>query len=219
MERTGESVQEAARHLRYQKLEQVAEETGAKRIAVGHTRTDQAETVLLQLFRGTGPKGLAGIAPVYGRVIRPLLDISRDEARTYCLSRGLEFVDDPSNASDAYLRNRVRMELLPLLAAYNPGVERHLAQLAEILREEDALLASMVEETAAKLFDSVGDERSSATQGVKIAGASLLDEPRAVARRLVRLAYAAVRGDERGLGFDHVEHASSRGRQGGTAPL
>ena len=201
---TGESVQEAARHLRYRVLERVADERGAVRIAVGHTRTDQAETVLLQLLRGTGPKGLAGIAPVYGRVIRPLLGISREEARAYTLSRGIEFVDDPSNASDAYLRNRVRMELLPLLAEFNPGIEQHLAQLADILREEEALLAAWVEEVAGELFDFAGDLTSEVSgnltrdqaseQGedgaseVRITGASLLREPRALARRLVRRA-------------------------------
>lgn len=204
---TGESVQEAARYLRYRELERVADEVGATRIAVGHTRTDQAETVLLQLIRGTGSRGLAGIAPVNGRVVRPLLDISREEARAYCLSRGIQFVDDPSNASDAYLRNRVRMELLPLLAGYNPGVEEHLARLADILREEEALLAGLVDEVAGKLFEPVHDGLVSqgTPVGVKVAGDQLLAEPRAIARRLIRRAYASVRGDERGLGFDHVE--------------
>ncbi len=79
VEATGESVQEAARILRYQALQRVAEERGATRIAVGHTLTDQAETVLLNLLRGAGPRGLAGIAPVMGLVVRPLLAVSRAE--------------------------------------------------------------------------------------------------------------------------------------------
>lgn len=245
---TGESVQEAARYLRYRELERIADDVGAARIAVGHTRTDQAETVLLQLIRGTGPKGLAGIAPVYGRIVRPLLDVSRQEAREYCLSQGIPFVDDPSNATGIYLRNRVRLELLPLLARYNPGIEEHLARLADILREEEALLDALVDEAARRLFrpvydlpDRPGGQLAAAgpaaghdhvresvftaaggpagrpalgfpdagdpgrAPGVQLDGTLLLREPRAVSRRLVRKAYALLRGDEKGLSYDHVE--------------
>lgn len=214
---TGESVQEAARLLRYRELEQVADETGAARIAVGHTRTDQAETVLLQLIRGTGPKGLAGIAPVHGRVIRPLLEVSREETRAYCLSRGLTFVDDPSNATGAYLRNRVRLELMPLLARYNPGVEEHLARLADIVREEEALLDALVDQAAARLLKPV---EGGFCSGVQVDGALLLSEPRAIGRRLIRRAHARVRGDERGLSFEHVEKIlEGAARRAGTSVI
>lgn len=202
VEATGESVQEAARILRYQALRRVADEVGATRIAVGHTLTDQAETVLLQMLRGTGPKGLAGIAPVKGEIVRPLLGVSRAQTEGYCALHGLEYVDDPSNESGVYLRNRVRKELLPVLAGLNPGVERHLAQLADILREEDALIEAMVVEESKKLFTPVEGEWM---PGVRVSGSELLRAPRGLARRLVRRAHGTVRGDERGLGFDHVE--------------
>ena len=154
VEATGESVQEAARILRYQALQRVAEERGATRIAVGHTLTDQAETVLLNLLRGAGPRGLAGIAPVMGLVVRPLLAVSRAETEAYCVCHRLEYVDDPSNESDIYLRNRLRRELMPALAWLNPGAERHLAELADIMREEDALIEALVDRRAAELVDA-----------------------------------------------------------------
>lgn len=217
VEATGESVQEAARILRYQALQRVAEERGATRIAVGHTLTDQAETVLLNLLRGAGPRGLAGIAPVMGLVVRPLLAVSRAETEAYCARHRLEYVDDPSNESDIYLRNRLRRELMPALARLNPGAERHLAQLADIMREEDALIEALVDRRAPELVTRVEEDGA---EGVRLPGPALLEAPRGLARRLVRRAYSMARGDERGLDFDHVERIlAGAARREGTVIL
>lgn len=156
----GESVQAWARGARYGCLDAIAERVRASRIAVAHTRDDQAETVLLNLLRGTGPRGLRGIPPVRDRILRPLLDVSRVEVEAYATVQHLRFRTDASNASDLYRRNRIRHHLLPLLAKeYNPRIVESLATLATLMREDDAALtvqaASLVEETARETAPAV----------------------------------------------------------------
>ena len=128
--------QEAAREARLALLEGCARERGCARVALGHTRGDQAETVIMRLVRGAGARGLAGIPPVRGVFIRPLLDVGRVEIEAYVARRRLPIVRDPSNEDRRYLRVRVRREILPLLARENPRVEEALARLAANLREE-----------------------------------------------------------------------------------
>ncbi len=159
--RRGESVQAWARAARYRCLDAIAEEVRASRIAVAHTRDDQAETVLLNLLRGTGPRGLGGIPPVRDRIVRPLLEVARAEVEAYAAAQHLAFRTDASNASDAYRRNHVRHRLLPLLAKeYNPRIVESLARLATLLREDDAALtaqaASLVEEARREAGPAVG---------------------------------------------------------------
>jgi tRNA(Ile)-lysidine synthase len=137
------SLEEEAREARYRFLFRVADETGAARIATGHTRDDQAETVLLHLFRGAGLAGAAGIRPVSrdGRLVRPLLDVSRRDVEAYLRARGRAWREDPSNASDSFTRNRIRSEVLPLVRArVNPAAAEHLARTAARLREAEGLL-------------------------------------------------------------------------------
>lgn len=141
------SLQAAARDLRYRFLEQVADEQGAARIALGHHRNDQAETVLMNLLRGSGVRGLGGIPPVRGRIIRPLIDCFREEIERYARQQGIPYVEDSSNQILSYSRNRVRQELLPELAKrYNPRVVHALANAATILEAEDTLLNGIAEE-------------------------------------------------------------------------
>ncbi|HZY02832.1 MAG TPA: tRNA lysidine(34) synthetase, partial [Anaeromyxobacteraceae bacterium] len=103
---------------------------GATRIATGHTRTDQAETVLLRLLRGSGARGLSGIPPRRGTVVRPLVDRSRAEVLAFLRAEGLPWLEDPTNRSPRFLRNRVRSEVMPLLGRLGPGLERALEQRA-----------------------------------------------------------------------------------------
>ena len=112
---TGESIEACARRLRYGALEQVRSEAGADFIAVGHTADDQVEEVLLRLIRGSGLKGLSGMQPRYGKVVRPLLEVSRHEILSYLDEHGYQYCHDSSNQSDRFLRNRIRLDLLPLL--------------------------------------------------------------------------------------------------------
>ena len=146
----GASIQGRARELRYAALREIAAAQGATRIAVGHTRDDQAETVLARMLRGAGIRGLAGIAPRRSDgVIRPLIDCCRSEVRAYAVERHLPFVDDPSNHQRAFERVRIRFELLPLLRAEDPKIVQHLCALADEASELDALVESLTPELPA----------------------------------------------------------------------
>jgi tRNA(Ile)-lysidine synthase len=129
----GENLQAAARRARYGALRAAAERHGASHIATGHTRSDQAETVLHRLLRGSGARGLAAIPARRGQVVRPLIDRSRGEVLAYLGDRAMAWREDPTNGSPRFLRNRIRAELLPALDALAPGIERRLARTAGLL--------------------------------------------------------------------------------------
>jgi len=130
------SLEAAARAARYAALEACAARVGAGRIALGHTADDQAETVLMRLVQGAGVRGLAGIPPVRGAIIRPLIEVRRSALEAELARAGLAWVDDASNRDPKFLRNRIRHELLPLLAdSYNPEVATALARVASVARE------------------------------------------------------------------------------------
>jgi tRNA(Ile)-lysidine synthase len=135
------SVEAAARAARYAALEAWADRLGAARIAVGHTADDQAETVLMRVLGGAGLRGLAAIPPVRGRIIRPLIEVRRQALREALTAAGLEWVEDPTNRDPKFLRNRIRHELLPVLAAsYDADVVPTLSAVARQARETiDAL--------------------------------------------------------------------------------
>ena len=135
------SIEDAARSARYAFLEQAADRVRADAIAVGHSLDDQAETFLLRLLRGAGPRGLAGIRPKAGRIIRPLIDISRADLRSYVAERQLAFRVDATNADVTIPRNRIRHTLLPLLRDIAPGVTDVLAREADIARDDDDFLS------------------------------------------------------------------------------
>ncbi|MDR1883597.1 MAG: tRNA lysidine(34) synthetase TilS [Prevotella sp.] len=133
------SIEMAARELRYNWFEQLRVIHMADKIAVAHHRDDSAETVLLNLIRGTGIRGLTGIAPMNGYIIRPLLCLSRDEIVEYLKKRRLSFVEDSTNSEDLYARNKIRLNVIPVLETINPSAKesinktaKHLAQVANI---------------------------------------------------------------------------------------
>ncbi|MBM3221439.1 MAG: tRNA lysidine(34) synthetase TilS [Candidatus Rokubacteria bacterium] len=137
----GGSLEAAARGARHAALEAVAARVGATRIALGHTADDQAETVLMRLLEGAGVRGLAAIPPVRGRIIRPLIGTRRGEIEAALRAAGLAWVEDPTNRDPKFLRNRMRHEVLPLLAStYDGDVVPALARVAALAREAtDAL--------------------------------------------------------------------------------
>jgi tRNA(Ile)-lysidine synthase len=187
--RRGESVEMWARSARYACLDALAAQVRASRIAVAHTLDDQAETVLLHLLRGTGPRGLAGIPPMRHLILRPLLSVSRGDIEAYAAARGLAFRTDASNASKAHLRNRVRHDLLPLLAKrYNPRIAESLAALAALVREDESVLADQ----AAALFAKAARETGPT---VCLAVESLRTAPPAVLRRAFQEAFQRARPD------------------------
>ena len=142
----GRSLEEIGREERYRFLDEAAAACGARKIATGHHRDDQAETVLINLIRGSGIAGLKGIAPVRDdRIIRPLLDVSRGEILEFLNREGFAYRVDSSNLDPIYLRNRIRNGLIPdLKASYNPRIVTGLCHMAEIVRREDDYLQNVV---------------------------------------------------------------------------
>ena len=143
----------AARAARYGALWPAADELGCRWLATGHTLDDQAETVLLELLRGAGPDGLAGMAVRGGRLLRPLLGVRRVETRACCTAIGLEWREDPTNAGDGPLRNRVRQRLLPLLEELRPGAAKALARTAALAADERDWLDQLVAEALAATLE------------------------------------------------------------------
>jgi len=178
----GLSLEHAGRELRYRFLREVAQRHGASRIAVGHTADDQTEEVLLRLIRGTGRKGLSGMAVQSGEIIRPMLAVPKEELLAYLADRNITHCQDSSNADRRYLRNRVRLELLPWLESHcNPAVRQTLRQTATVLQDEEALLDGLT--TAA--WRSVAQEEGGE---LRLAVAGLLAQPKAIQRRLLEQA-------------------------------
>ena len=145
----GGNTEERARELRYRALSHAARELGATKIATGHTRDDQAETVLLRVVRGSGPRGLVAIQPVAATgegvpVIRPLLECSRSQLERFLAASALPHREDSSNRSGRFLRNRIRHDVLPLLRQLNPAVDRALADLATLSGERERWLADVL---------------------------------------------------------------------------
>lgn len=136
----GDSLQDIAREARYAFFDMVAKRYKADRIATGHNLDDQAETVLIRFLRGAGLSGLRGIPPVRERYIRPLIDITRKEIEKYAEGCGLKFVKDSSNKSAKYLRNRIRLKLMPILEEYNPSLKKELAKISRILERDEEYL-------------------------------------------------------------------------------
>jgi tRNA(Ile)-lysidine synthase len=196
------SNQEAARRARHDFLERIANALGADHIALGHTRDDRIETVLLNIIRGTGIDGLTGITPQFGRRIRPLLDVSREETAAYCRVHGIAFREDASNLSKAYTRNRIRAELLPLLESYyHPGIRNAILRLADLAEQDSAALAAIARrEFQNALLNST--ECCVVLDTEPIRG---LD--RAIQRRVVRVALEEIRGSLHDVDAATIERA------------
>jgi len=150
------TVEEAARDMRYSAFEQLAGKLNAKKIALGHTASDQVETVLMHLLRGSGPQGLSGIPPVRKlgstAVVRPLIEVNREEILNYLKKNKLTFCLDSSNRKTEYFRNKIRLKLLPLLRKnYNENIDGALLRLSEILKEENAYWERVVERVLGKV--------------------------------------------------------------------
>lgn len=133
----GIGIEEAGRRARYEVFERAAKLTQSDRIATAHHAGDQAETVLLHLLRGTGPEGLAGIPPVRGSIIRPLLETPRREIEAYLAENGISHIEDETNQDTSMTRNRLRLEIMPLLKELYPAAQESICRTARILRREE----------------------------------------------------------------------------------
>jgi len=174
-------------------LEQLAHERACAWVALGHTADDQAETVLMRILRGSGPAGLGAMRSRRGIFVRPLLEVSRREVMSCLAAARLEPLQDPSNASDRFLRNRVRRQLLPLLTRENPRIVSALCRLAASCQVEDDALAA-----AARV------ELERARLGGGLDGARVGALPAGLRRRVLRLAFAEATGSTRRLERQHL---------------
>ena len=199
------SLEDAARAARHEFFERVRAASGADVVALGHTRDDQAETVLLRLTRGAGPRGLAGMHPKNGVIVRPLLGCRRQELRGWLAERSQPFVEDESNQDVSIPRNRVRAELMPLLEArFNPGIVDVLADQAEVSRETWAWMDAMASD-----LDARSVRRSTTPDGAvrcEIDVAALSAAPLALRRALLWRVMSEVAG-RRPIAFGHVAAA------------
>ncbi len=195
------SVQEAGRKLRYGFYDEVAARFSAQKIALGHQANDNAESVLIHLLRGTGPRGLAGIPPVRdGRIIRPLIESTRQQILGFLKQGGFVCVWDHSNLDTKYLRNQIRHELLPALEKeYNPNVVSALNRLASIVRDEEDFFRQQAESTFQDLVLGKRPDRLH----LSVPGMAGLHP--AMLRRVIRHAVLSTKGTLKRLAHSHVE--------------
>ncbi|HTZ86562.1 MAG TPA: tRNA lysidine(34) synthetase TilS [Solirubrobacteraceae bacterium] len=201
----GGNLQAWARELRYGAARELVAEQGGGAIATGHTASDQVETILYRLASSPGRRALSGMARAEGGVVRPLLEVSREQTAAYCRERGLDWREDSSNADERFARVRVRAKLVPALREVHPAAEANVLRTARLLREEGEVLDGLVEDL---LQDGSG-----------IALAQLAELPSALARLVVvRLAEDAT-GDYVPQAGERVAELLALGERAGRAEL
>lgn len=217
-------IEEAARLGRYRALRDLARGAGRQTVLTGHTRDDQAETILMHLLRGSGTRGLRGIPEyewfdemalgedrppdIYSGVfvVRPLLDITRADTQQYCEARGIAWLVDETNVDPSFLRNRIRHHLLPVLRTYNARIDQSLIRFSRVMREDDDLLDAL---TSHRWYRIVRHEHDRYAVDLHAWRRLRL----ALQRRIVRRIAARAGVDE--IGFEAVERALSVGAEGG----
>lgn len=152
------SIEMAARELRYAWFEELRQSEAAEAIAVAHNADDQVETMLMHLVRGSGLKGLCGMAAKNGYVIRPLLEITRQEVEDYLKQRGISYVNDSTNQETIYRRNKFRHEIIPLLSSINPRVKETLLRSQHYFEDYHAIVAGKVAEIKQRCVKQMGEE-------------------------------------------------------------
>jgi tRNA(Ile)-lysidine synthase len=200
------SLEEAAREVRYNFLAQTAKALGASQVAIGHTRDDHIETILMHLIRGSGTRGLQGLAPhvkwqtadAVITVVRPLLEVSREEIQSYCQEHNLMPRLDSSNLSLSPLRNRIRLRLLPLLKGYNPRIADALLRTAHIAADDAAFL----EKAGDRLWHQVAQRQENT---IILNKEPFLTLPPALKRQVLRLSLEKLIGNLKDIEASHVE--------------
>ncbi len=204
------SLEEAAREVRYAFLAQVADSVETGCVAVGHTSDDHVETVLMHIIRGTGTRGLRGLQPSSQwpssdsnlKIIRPLLEVSRQETAAYCQSHQLVPREDVSNLSLSPLRNRIRLQLLPLLKGYNPRIIEALLRTARIADDDFAFL----ERESARWWGDIAQRHGEA---IVLGKKKFLALPPALQRYLLRMAIEKLSGSLKDVEARHIEEIMS----------
>jgi len=197
----GENIHAAARRLRYDALFREADRLGIEFVATAHNADDQAETVLMRLIRGAGLQGLSGIPARRGRIIRPLLAVSRAEIEAYIEKGSLGYVIDSSNLKTDYFRNRLRLEIMPMLESCNPSLKRGLARTAALLADENRYIERMADAALA------GNPPVITGNSVAWQSGAFDAEDRAIRRRLLRRFASMLAGAGCEIEFRHAEDA------------
>ncbi len=196
------SLEEAARLVRYAFYEDTAAKHGFSKIALGHHADDNAESVLMYLFRGSGLTGISGIAPDRdGKFVRPLIHLTKAQLTAFLSENSIVYVSDASNADTKFLRNRIRHDLIPMLKKfYNPNIAETLSRFSDIVRCEDEWIES-------EIINPLFAQCVSASQKEKIALSlpKLKNISLAAQRRIIRKAVAKLRGDTRRISYSHIE--------------
>jgi tRNA(Ile)-lysidine synthase len=206
----GTSIERKAREARYTAMFALAAELSAVAVLVAHTADDQAETVLMNVIRGTGTEGLSGMAPVFRAhgwhgtipLLRPLLETTRAEIETYLKDHALSPALDPTNQDTRITRNRIRLELLPALESFNPGIKSALVRMAQTLRHDHDLLQSLADEA---LSDVIKARRESMVE-LNLNG--ILELPMAIRNRVLRAALIELSPPGGEVGYAHIEQVN-----------
>lgn len=191
------NLEEVARDLRREFLEAAARERRCDLIVLGHHADDQAETFLMRLMRGAGTAGLAGMRQVDGRIVRPLLPFNHQELIAYLTENNFAWREDESNLDHALTRNRIRHQLLPLMASFNPNITGQLAGLCEQLRQDEDFWSELATRTLEELGSRVDE-------GYSLSRTTLAELAPSLASRVIRAVLHDVRGDLRGITTTHI---------------
>lgn len=210
----GLSPENGARRVRYNFFDRVSGKIGATKVALGHTADDQTETILMRLIRGSGSEGLMGILPVRDRVIHPLIEVTKEEVKAYLKEHNLSSRLDASNLKPIYLRNKIRLKLLPLLAEeYNPSIRATLLRTAQILGQDN----DYFKEATREALRSVLKGREAKKVTLDLNKFRLLHK--AIQRRILREAVALVKGDVLNIGMGHIDDILGLIRTKGSARI
>ena len=192
------TLEEAGRVLRYQSFEKSLQKRGDGKIAVAHNKNDNVETVLMRIFRGTGMKGLAGIPPVRGNIIRPLITTSRAEIENFCCENNISYRTDSTNLKNIYTRNFIRLELLPLAKErIAPAALENISRMARIMSEEEEYLDTLAAEALGRC----------AATPINLSISRLFEYPMVLRRRILRLFILPHTKDNRDISYEHVNMA------------
>lgn len=199
----GLSPEQGAREVRYCFFQEAATEVGASVVALGHNLDDRVETFLINLMRGAGLEGLAGMPPVRHegdiRYVRPLIDCSRQEIHSFASHRGIKYRDDPTNRDPQYLRNRVRRELLPLLRELNPNVHETVGRATETLRRTNEYLRQLARHAYEQALVDEGPGE------IALHAGQLKQHGEPIRRYVIREAIRRVKGNLQEIGAVHLE--------------
>ena len=200
-----QGIEECGREVRYSFFRSLCGEDG--RIATAHTLTDSAETVLMNLTKGAGPKGLCGIPPVRGSIVRPLITVTREEVERYCSFYGLQYVTDSTNLSDGFARNKLRLHAVPVLREINPAFEHAVERTVEISRCDEAYFKDLAGKCLREAALSGGGYRLDVLRNTR----------RPVLMRAIAFAAGAA-GCPR-IGYDHAAAVEQVILRGGTTTI